>query len=184
MWIEGSSFPITYQETIPQDKFVAPQVKEKIWVEDSCLECAMDYPVGLNIQYNLSIINRMANLINQSVPIHKDIALWARGSSGAIIASIIASSLNGRKVKIQFVDKPGESSHRGLGHLRETPDVLWYNIIVDDLVSTCKTVNAIADKMRENHCEPYGLVVSGCLETKRLYFNPTLIIAGNIISSN
>jgi hypothetical protein len=59
------------------------------------LEC-MKYPVGLRIQDNIPIIKEMAKAIKKQYPTHR-INLICMGSSGAIIATIIAQKLRIQK---------------------------------------------------------------------------------------
>ena len=110
----------------------------------------LSYPVGTNISENLSRINMMADLILQEFGA-MGINLWCRGSSGAIIAAIIASYYhnNGGSVRICHVKKKGERSHSGNGCPRQE----FRNIIVDDFSESGETVleiHKVQQQMTDN----------------------------------
>ena len=110
------------------------------------LECdTMVYEVGRNITNNLPVIAEMANAIKKAYP-RKKIVLWCRGSSGTIIASVIAAKLGKKVTAIAYVRKENEDRH-GVGVLYSSNDGKAINVIVDDFIETGKTINAIIDRI-------------------------------------
>ena len=119
----------------------------------------IDYPVGDNIQNNISIINKMgimikSILIEKKLEIDNQINLICSGSSGAIIAAIVATILysNFKKVNIRHIKKDGERSHinndyKSYLYNNYFSDV---NIIVDDLICSGVTMRRIFNKILEN----------------------------------
>lgn len=130
-------------------------------IEKKELVC-MDYPVGLFIQPNLGIIKEYIRIIKEDFP-DKDIDLICTGSSGAIIAGIIASKV---KCRIIYVTKDGERSHSSHGH-RPSSDA--HTIVVDDIISTGKTIKRILDAYRgiRFNC----LIVSGSIDFNDCLFS-------------
>lgn len=104
------------------------------------------YPVGENISNNLPLIQIMYEEIKKLHGV-EGINLWCRGSSGAIIAAIIAKEYinSGGKALICHVKKKGEHSHNGSLYFEHGSK----DIIVDDFVSSGETVKAIWAKQQE-----------------------------------
>lgn len=109
------------------------------------------YPVGDNIIYNLPIIKDMGKkiksvLIKEKIPFDKRINLICSGSSGAIIAAIISTILckQYKEINIYHIKKNNEKSHSD-GY--KGSDFIGYNIVVDDLISTGKTMFHIFDNI-------------------------------------
>ena len=115
-------------------------------------ECdkSIKYPVGNNmspvIDYALDAANTLYKLFKGD-----NIALIVRGTSGAIIGSIIATHLMctfGVQTKIFISRKPNEDCHAGnledmdiaLNHKETEP---YRFVIVDDFISTGKTLQGI-----------------------------------------
>lgn len=113
----------------------------------------IDYPVGTFISYNTPIIKNMASYIKRKFP-EGTISLWCRGSSGAIIAGIISSSLK-RRVDIRYISKNNEKRH--------DKNTISYesniNIIVDDFICTGETIDDIIIKSGRKKFDL--LIVSG-----------------------
>jgi orotate phosphoribosyltransferase-like protein len=113
------------------------------------------YPVGDYIQYNIPIIKYMGDkikliLIEKKLNTDAQINLICSGSSGAIIASIIATILYDKfeKVCIRYIKKDGENSH-GFSYMCSE----WFkgfNIIVDDFITTGATMKYIFNKINNN----------------------------------
>jgi len=100
----------------------------------------MYYPVGMNIGYNSETINQYCRVIENNYS-DKQIVLHCMGSSGAIIAGIIAYNIS--NVTINHIKKDGEQSHDCQpGHF----DKRLINIIVDDIVASGSTVRDILSK--------------------------------------
>lgn len=120
---------------------------------------AMDYPVGETIAFNLPIINHYTSIIKRlTEKQHKEktIILYCRGSSGAIIAGIIASQLTEKKVIVAHVKKDGESSHAGKPTYSEENT---FSVIVDDIICSGDTIGEIVSKI--NHIRFDLLIISG-----------------------
>lgn len=136
------------------------------------------YPVGSNIQTNLPVIMSMIEKLKQILDPNKDVILWCRGSSGAIIAGIIASQIS--NARVSHVKKDGEGSHSGDVSCLPSRPRKTTNVIVDDFMASGETINAIFAKMKENKVKAHVLCVGGCVYTKSLKFKPDFIIAGEV----
>jgi adenine/guanine phosphoribosyltransferase-like PRPP-binding protein len=123
----------------------------------------IEYPVGAHMTDNKPIIEDMASSIAKVFP-DKDYVLWCRGSSGAIIAGIL-SYLLPNKTSINHIKKEGEYSHSNMVLV----DNSLTNIIVDDLIASGTTIDAILEKMIRSNISPDALCVSG--EIPRLFGN-------------
>lgn len=107
------------------------------------------YPVGENMKYNMPIILRMAKLV---IDEYKDdpetlgLNIWCRGSSGAIIATVITNEFmrTGKGVKICHIKKQGEASHTNY----PAHNSYYKNIMVDDFIASGETVTAIYKEMQ------------------------------------
>lgn len=122
----------------------------------------MEYPVGLNIEYNLPIINEYIKIIRR---LKKDkIELICTGSSGAIIAGIIASKL---KCKVIYVRKEKESCHTSHG---ASPSEDAYTIVVDDFVCSGNSIKRILDNYPDKQFD--CLIVSGHMSQGEICFDP------------
>jgi orotate phosphoribosyltransferase-like protein len=116
----------------------------------------ISYPVGDNIQYNIPIINTMANqirllLIKNKVSKDTMINLICSGSSGAIIASIVSTILyeNFNKIHIRHIKKDGESSHGNDNY--KSHNLSGLNIIVDDFIASGETIKRIFSKINDEY---------------------------------
>jgi len=119
---------------------------------------AIKYPVGDYIVYNLPKIDEMYKVIIKLPEIKKflsdkskiyfRISLICSGSSGAIIASIIASKLINDKIDVNIlhVKKEGEDSHSGnkIKFFNNS-----FNIVVDDFICSGSTIRRIFNKVDE-----------------------------------
>src|SRR5688572_6087483 len=100
------------------------------------------YPVGEDFAGARKLAKEMAKELGKlyrTDPIY----IWCRGSSGAIIASIIGDQL-GTVQKIYHVKKEGETSHSS--YHSTSPDVFASpnrHIIVDDFMATGETIRHI-----------------------------------------
>jgi hypothetical protein len=105
----------------------------------------MNYPVGLYLADNLSIITEMANSF-KTIEEFKDkhINLVCTGSSGAIISGIF-STLIPNKTLIHHIKKEGENSHYGqISKIYEHPI-----IFIDDFIVEGITINRVYDLMKK-----------------------------------
>lgn len=105
------------------------------------------YPVGSHIQYNISLIEQLAKVLKK-VYKNEHINLICTGSSGAIVAGIIA--LNIPNSEIHHVRKEGENAHRGT-FINNIFAIDCVNVIVDDFISTGKTMERIYNSLCEVH---------------------------------
>lgn len=118
------------------------------------------YPVGRYINEAIEFISRVTNKITSEelLPKRKEIILWCRGSSGSILAALLASKLVvlGFKVIIRHVKKPGEDSHTSNGWIN---DYNYFNIIIDDFVATGDTIVAISKEMAKSGIEEIDCII-------------------------
>lgn len=131
------------------------------------------YPVGNNLDRNGSIIEEMANYIYltildyYSASYDEPVTLVCRGSSGAIIAGMVAYHLTSygmKNVYIYSVKKDGEKTH-----YREPLHNFYHSIlvVVDDFISSGATIEAIQihlDHLFKKHKKIDIVCVSGTVE--------------------
>lgn len=141
-------------------------------------QSAVNYPVSSFIQYNLPIIYDMVEKLKNELDPTKDVILWGRGSSGAIIAGIMATRIE--KAKISHVKKNGEDSHSNSVSTTPTDRKNTINVIVDDFMASGATLNSIYEQMKSHKIKVHGLCISGTVWTKALKFNPEFIICGEM----
>lgn len=111
------------------------------------------YPMGPNIMKNLPIINHMVYELKKYYISDEHLALWCRGSSGAIIAGIIAS-LRPNTIVVH-IRKSGEDSH---SQTQSPPERDYYkNIIVDDFVSSGNTLTEMIMHMNKRKYKVHGI---------------------------
>jgi len=111
-----------------------------IIIEDDRIEYDMSYPVGKNMNNLLENTKVFFELIKKHAPKDQQLNFLCRGSSGAIIAGIVASSLSEEyQVIINHIKKEGESSHSSCLRL----NIEDFNIIIDDFIASGSTVNNI-----------------------------------------
>lgn len=144
----------------------------------------MSYPVGSYINSNMRQINLMCELIQNLIEekaLNKEKYLVCRGSSGAIIAGIIASKLG--NCRILHVKKPGELSDSHASNYFSL-DLDRTFIIVDDFIATGSTINTIYKNLLESGFPTYKqidiLCVSGNPELHWLDFKPTYVLCEKI----
>lgn len=137
----------------------------------------MTYPVGSNMQNAIKycdVFSRELIKLNEDLK-HKEIHLFCRGSSGAIISALVAQRISSfYKVKIKHVKKNGESSHNDVYSVF----IEALNVIIDDFIASGATVNAIHKKITDitGGCWPQVLCVSGVVDTLRLKHSDILNI--------
>ena len=134
------------------------------------LEC-IHYPVGLSIQLNIPIIKLMAEAVKKQYPTDK-LNLICMGSSGAIIATIIAQEITDSK--IYHIKKDGEKAHNS--YIRLEHDAI--NVIVDDFIVTGHTVNLIYKKLTtlDNSIKIDCICVTQVDSGYKLDFKPKVLI--------
>lgn len=108
-------------------------------LEDSYIGFMM-HPVGSHMSHNMPLALVMAQNVIEHLEdfsiAFSDVCFVAQGSSGCIIAALIASQMPGSM--IWDIKKPGQSSHSH--HVRCIPDKDKYMIFVDDFISSGKTL--------------------------------------------
>ena len=104
------------------------------------------YPVGYYIEDAINFVNNVTQVImemakKKQFPL-KDIDIWVRGSSGAILGGLLCQRLLAigyENLSVIHIKKDGEESH--------TEDIFVtngkYNIIIDDFVASGETMNEI-----------------------------------------
>lgn len=130
----------------------------------------ISYPVGSNISEAIEFIdNAFLSIYINELFKDKDINLWCRGSSGAILAGLLSSKFIGmneyKSIKIIHVKKSGESAH---GHdISEfNSDTPAYNIIVDDFCATGETINHISTSMKRCGVHQVNAVIISSMDLK------------------
>jgi orotate phosphoribosyltransferase-like protein len=117
----------------------------------------MAHPIGANLSYNLPIIMDMVKLLRQNK--FTNLGLVCTGSSGAIIATVIAQQLE-KIPLIIYLRKPGENGHSHLNtnNLNNVIDI----VVVDDFISTGSTINNIIEQLKQlGKNKAKGLCLSG-----------------------
>lgn len=109
----------------------------------------ISYPVGHSPHLAVAFVNAVIPIVKQIVGI-KEINIWVRGSSGSILGTLLMVGLCGTNdVTITHIKKFGEDSHCGGGisiHNREER----INILIDDLISSGETIEAIWEKAKKH----------------------------------
>ena len=148
-------------------------------------EHKINYPVGSYIQHNLPIIEKMANKLHHLYGKNDaQINLWCSGSSGAIIASLVAQKFE--NATILHVKKEQEASHSN-NEFFISSYITVINIIVDDFVQTGSTINRIRMAMKNSRtglnidCIALGERVPEGSKTAMLLktFNPDTVVCIN-----
>jgi len=113
------------------------------------------YPIGSNMVKVKDLVQEYVKGFKQlNLPISKEINLWCKVSSGAILAAIFALHLN-NPVKICHIKKAGETSHS------VNPEVFseGFNIVIDDFVASGETIKSIIAYLKENNFKKDCLIV-------------------------
>lgn len=105
------------------------------------------YPVGYNIlalsKTIISYVNFMKLKFSHLKEGNNRIVFWCRGSSGAILAGLVAHHLNldGFDIaRIHHIKKEGEESHINAHHPFSKND---FNIVIDDFIASGETIYSI-----------------------------------------
>ena len=122
----------------------------------------LPYPVGTHMQQAIAFIQNVMTVIKSIGNFPKsNIAIWCRGSSGAILAGLLSSEfykLGMSEILVHHVKKDGEDSHNSNGSFYTQR----HNIIIDDFIASGETVNQIAYIMGMNSVKTIDyLIVSG-----------------------
>ena len=156
------------------------------------------YPIGSNMLYTIALskaygIHLCKNLkkIKKAIKIN----LWCRGSSGAIIATLVYNELcklANTEIKICHIKKEKEFSHSSTPEFfavttfnEKRINYKIINIIVDDFISSGNTVNNIYKEALKFHDNWMGVNLTNfsinylCISSGRtdnLVFEPTTLI--------
>ena len=118
----------------------------------------LSYPTGANIKQAIAFINEAVPHVQSVIDEIKktkevkSINLWCRGSSGAMLAAIIASKMTEINFYIIHIKKEGENSHTSNSDYRKTIMEFGINMIIDDFIKTGETINHIKRGM-----DPYKI---------------------------
>lgn len=130
----------------------------------------LKYPVGEFMGQNFPIIDQMAvelmKLIEEKYQDTHEVIFLCRGSSGAIIAALMAKHIwfnSEWTSNIFHIKKDGESSHgSGIFTEKELFNPSSVVVMVDDIVATGGTIEAMLDKVQSvTPQKPHILCVSG-----------------------
>lgn len=114
------------------------------------------YPVGQHLQKNIPIIKRMALAIQKKN--YDKLVLVATGSSGAIIAALIANEFV-NPPSIMYIHKKKEDPHY---HSIADFDSSYNFVFVDDFVRTGDTIRYIAIRMKERKLGKLKAIYLSC----------------------
>jgi adenine/guanine phosphoribosyltransferase-like PRPP-binding protein len=113
----------------------------------------LQYPVGKYIEGNKILIKQMAKAFALLEEFKgKKLNLICRGSSGAIVATVFSLVLE-NDIIITHIKKAGEDSHHDSCHLEPNRK----NIIVDDMVASGATLNAIYNKLSTENPQGFSI---------------------------
>jgi hypothetical protein len=109
----------------------------------------INYPVGYHIQNAINFVNNVTQVImemakKKQFPL-KNIDIWVRGSSGAILGGLLCQRLLAigyENLSVIHIKKDGEESHT---------ENIWktgskYHIVIDDFTASGETMDRIAEQ--------------------------------------
>ena len=122
------------------------------------------YPIGLNLSVNSSRAEEIAAVLKQCIitnyPNTKTINFWCRGSSGPILATLVATYLGNHYLSnINHVKKENEESHSDNNYKYKELDQV--NVVIDDFIRTGTTIDAILEATTKTGLNPEILCISG-----------------------
>lgn len=137
----------------------------------------LNYPVGHYINQANNYINIVYNKLKDLVKDYP-INIWCRGSSGAILSTLLANKFPDNNCLIFHVKKEGEQSHHGNYFVKAQRSAI--NIIIDDFIASGDTINEIF-----NHAKPHinsinFLIVSSISKNENWFVN---FVPNNLITS-
>ena len=150
----------------------------------------LKYPITQYLDRAITTIDDITELLKSNFDITNGINIWCRGSSGAIMAGLVAANLyktikleNNSTIAILHVKKDGESSHNSNYFNSHTNNKL--NIIVDDFICTGETIRQIFNCMKNNNTNNIDCIcVTGTVETRDLFDNLYDMTINNVICEN
>lgn len=140
----------------------------------------LSYPTGINIGEAVKYINKVYPKVNRLLK-GRNLNIWCRGSSGAILGALLASKIpNSRVVHVR---KPGEGSHDNYPAFLDIKDdsgeSISLHVILDDFSETGNTVNSIYKEMKFNKLKCSILILSRHFrEIWNMDFVPEYFICG------
>lgn len=127
------------------------------------------YPVGSYIVSAISFIDKALLTIKEKITFeNENILIWCRGSSGAILAGLLAAKLINLYpaiyTRIVHVKKPGEQAHDvDIKHVRLS--TTYTNIIIDDFSYSGETIMSIAKAMAIREVQYIDLLILSNIQT-------------------
>ncbi len=117
----------------------------------------VSYPVGDHIKSAIEFVDKVVEKIQTEklFPTDKECILWCRGSSGSILATLLASKMTPFPI-IRHIKKPLEESH---STNKFSSSLNHYNIIIDDFVASGDTIRAIALMMSKAGIEEIDCII-------------------------
>lgn len=108
------------------------------------------YPVGEHLDNVIIYIENISAELEKILDHTKCLNIWCRGSSGAILAALLASRFIYHSPRILHVKKEGEEAHSTNGSFNHhTSFNHVINIIIDDFVSSGETIRKIYSTARK-----------------------------------
>lgn len=114
------------------------------------------YPIGVDLDNNRIYTDKIAKVIydtfKDQLSKESTLVFIIRGTSGAIISGIVASSIQNLdshiNTKILIVRKPNEAAHgyslQGISTVNKDKDII---IVLDDFIVTGNTIKAIIEQL-------------------------------------
>jgi adenine/guanine phosphoribosyltransferase-like PRPP-binding protein len=136
------------------------------------------YPAGSDIKQTMHIVKKMAEVFKKIYDPEEDkIAILMRGSSGCVMASLLATYIQDYDFELIPVRKPGEDAHTSgqVIHVTYGSKV----VIIDDFISSGQTMNAIYS-LYDNY-EIDSVFVSGKVRLGYLNFTPKHLVCSKYI---
>lgn len=124
------------------------------------------YPVGQSIKNWIKISQAMARALKHVFPDNQyPIRLWCQGSSGAMLAALVATHEELSIHEIIHVKKHGEHSHSSSTYVGSQDYIR--NIIIDDFISSGETVKRIYTEFKSSnqHLKIDAILMAGIIHT-------------------
>lgn len=127
------------------------------------------YPIGSHIVSAISFVDKALLIIEEKIVFkNANILIWCRGSSGAILAGLLASKLIDlyptTYTRVIHVKKTGEQAHAtDIEHV--SLSTAYTNIIIDDFSYTGETIMSIAREMATKEVQYIDLLILSNIHT-------------------
>lgn len=135
---------------------------------------SIKYPTGAHIQENIPNIKLLAKAFEKIGSLQRrDLNIFCRGSSGAIIAALFSSFVP-NKCQIIHVKKEGESSNHPNSNIYYDHWSDGANIIIDDFIGSGATINYVYQNAKQilQDIKIDAVVIAGDGGYNRLSFQP------------